>query len=211
MQIDTSKIKAIIFDLGDVLIPIDWSESEYCFERLGAELTDQVYDRIIQLDRMNNAGMIEDEQFRQELKKTLGIDYATDKEIDECWCKLVLDYPRESRDLVEALAQRYELYVLSNINNIHYQCIKKFKYWDERPFKKLFLSYQMHTRKPLREIYKKVMEQLPYKKEEIIYFDDVREYVESAKKFIGINAIQIKNDLHEIINQLFNIKIPIEK
>ena len=203
MQIDMGKIKAIIFDLGNVLIPLEWYLTEECFEKYGAIFTLENELSLIDLIHDFDAGRIDAPNFRKKFSQTIGVS-VNDKEFDKCWCSFVTGLPEENMRMVRELAGFYDLYVLSNLNPIHYAHVKNFKAWDESVFKKVFLSYKLKTKKPEPEIFEKVLAEIPYRPEEIIFFDDKLENVEAAQEF-GINAIQVPKDIKDIISQELKI------
>ncbi len=211
MQINPDKIKAIIFDLGNVLIPLDWQRAQECFESLGGTITEDNFPLLEKLANDFDRGSLSADQFRHLFSKAMGLENVKKEDFDRCWCAFVLDYPEDRKNLVELLATEFDLYVLSNLNPIHYEHIKTFRTWDEKPFKKLFLSYQMKTRKPEKEIFEKVISQIPHNPEEIIYFDDKKEFVDSARKYIKINALQVNENIHQLVNQIFKITVPLTK
>ncbi len=199
MQIDMGKIKAIIFDLGNVLIPLEWHLTEECFEQHGAIFTLENELTLMDLIHDFDAGRIEMQTFRKKFSKTLGVS-VNDWEFDKCWCSFVTGLPQENMQLVRELSRFYDVYVLSNLNPIHYAHIKSFKTWDESVFKKVFLSYKLKTKKPEPEIFEKVLAEMPYNPEEIIFFDDKKENIEAAQEF-GINAVQVQKDIKDIVSQ----------
>ncbi len=205
MQIDTKNIKAIIFDLGGVLIPLDWPSAELCFEKHGAIFTPQSYELLTHLAERFNAGRIEAPDFRREFSQAIGIK-LDDNEFDQCWNSLVLYLPEENMELIQGLKKDYDIYILSNINPIHHEHIKRFSTWNEGLFKDIFLSYKLKTRKPELEIFEKVLEKIPYKPEEILFFDDKPENTEAASS-LGIQAIIVSRDIKDIVNETLKISV----
>lgn len=64
----------------------------------------------------------------------------------------------------------------------------------------IFYSYKIGMIKPYEKIYRYVLDNVPYKPEEIIFLDDNLNNIEAAKK-MGIVGIQVKfDDMYEIIH-----------
>lgn len=181
------KLKALCFDLGNVLIYFDWKIAESRLNKielgLGFRTTQFLKNNrnlIVQIEK----GKITEDEFLSAIKKHIDskIDQITLAKIysEIFWENKVLT------NLLPELHQKYNLYLLSNTNAIH----KKFG-WEKfeflKHFDKLFLSYELGYLKPEKEIYQKVLEKIKIKPEEILYVDDIKEFVEAAKE-CGWNA-----------------------
>ena len=95
-------------------------------------------------------------------------------------------------DLVISLSHRYDLAMLSNTNELHFNFLYK-KYPDIfLKFKKLHLSYLMHERKPDAQIYEQVIKEHNIEPHNIFFTDDNKENVYSAM-LCGIKAFSFKN------------------
>src|SRR4051812_27928154 len=89
-------IKNIIFDLGGVVLNIDFKKTEEAFKVLGienfAEHISQYH--ITDLFEKYEVGMIDDEGFLGGLSKLIGKPVENEK-IVEAWNALLLDFPPE--------------------------------------------------------------------------------------------------------------------
>ena len=101
--------------------------------------------------------------------------------------------------LVNTLRANYKTAILSNINTLHYDYLKKnfpvFGVFDE-----IFLSFQLGLIKPDKEIYKKVIQELKVRPQEVFYTDDRPELVESANSqgirgCVFVNFGQLMGDI----------------
>ena len=114
--------------------------------------------------------------------------------------------------LVNNLRANYKTAMLSNINILHYEYLKK-NFPVFGVFDKIFLSFQMGLVKPDKEIYNLVIQGLGVSSSEIFYTDDRPELVQSAKSlgiqgYVFTNFGQLINDLKDNgINPLPSIKI----
>lgn len=180
-------LKAICFDLGNVLIFFDWKIAENRLNEIDPNLghrTTQFLrnnrELIIQLEK----GKISDEEFLIQVKNNINskIDITTLARIysEIFWENQVLT------NLLPDLHKKYNLFLLSNTNSIH----KKYG-WEKfeflKNFDKLFLSHELGYVKPEKEIYQKVIDKTKIKPNEILYIDDIKEFVEAAKE-CGWNA-----------------------
>ena len=106
--------------------------------------------------------------------------------------------------MVNALRLNYKTALLSNINTLHYEYLKK-NFPVFGVFDKIFLSFQLGLIKPDKEIYKKVIQELKVSPEEIFYTDDRQELVESANS-VGIKGCVFVN-FEQLVNDIKNAGI----
>ena len=193
------KIKAVILDLGVVIINIDQEKTLRAFERLGIDLED--INESMPIFKQYEKGEILDEDFILTLKNALK-GHATDEQITKAWNAMILDIPAHRFRLIEELRKHYNVHLLSNTNSIHINEIKEYisKYhpnedW-QNTFDKMFLSYEIGLRKPDATIYEHVLKKINLKADETIFVDDSRANIKGAEK-IGINCIWTQNGIDE--------------
>ena len=173
-----SKIKNVIFDLGGVLINLDFDSCLNAFRTAGfTNIEEQV--RQMQGNGVFSRfelGEISPEEFRDAIRKEAD-ESLTDRKIDDMWNLMLLNIPREKLDLLLELRERYMVYLLSNTNQIHwdYAGEEMFNYRGFRAddfFEDTFLSFKMHLAKPDKAIYEKVMKEANILPEETFFIDD---------------------------------------
>lgn len=191
------KIKAVILDLGVVIINIDQDKTLRAFERLGVSL-DDINDSM-PIFKQYEKGEISDDTFINTLKTALKGN-ASDEQIIKAWNAMILDIPTHRFRLIEELRKHYKVYLLSNTNSIHIEEIKEYisKYhpneeW-QNTFDKMFLSYEIGLRKPDANCYEHVLNEINLKAEETIFVDDSRANIKGAEK-LGINCIWTQNGI----------------
>lgn len=85
----------------------------------------------------------------------------------------------------------YNLYLLSNTNDLHWkECAGKFTYKGMPMldcFTQVFLSYRMHLAKPDVEIFQTVLKEAGLKTDEVLFIDDSEENCQAAAK-LGIGV-----------------------
>ncbi len=198
-----AEIKAIIFDLGNVLI-------NYSFDRAfqkWAELTDHPpeffatnfqYDETLwQFER----GQITPEEYHQYLSKTMNISGDWDYEIfKEGWIFVNIGLNQKAVELLPLLEKKYLLYVLSNTNELHIESVTKDYPHLFRHFKQKFYSHDLSVRKPDAEIYEKVIKIIDLPPHEILFIDDMVENIRGAEQ-VGIQGIVMPSpaELKEIL------------
>ena len=173
-----SKIKNVVFDLGGVLINLDFDNCLNAFRKAGfRDIEKQACQfRGIGFFSQFELGEISPEEFRKAIRKEVS-EALSDHEIDDMWNLMLLDIPREKLDLLLKLREHYMVYLLSNTNRIHwdYACEQMFCYRGFRVndfFEDIFLSFEMHKAKPEKDIYEQMMKEANILPEETFFIDD---------------------------------------
>lgn len=197
---DKNGIKNIIFDLGGVLLNIDYNRAIEAFFNLGISKEQLEYSQAEQnllFDGLET-GKISTEDFRDGLRQIsyLGL---SDKEIDDAWNSLILDMPNYRIELVKKLKDKYNLYLLSNTNIIHYkdytELLKRENNLDglESLFKKTYLSHEIGMRKPNVETFEWVCKDAGLNASETLFIDDSEQHIKGAEK-AGLKAYWLHNE-----------------
>jgi putative hydrolase of the HAD superfamily len=134
-------------------------------------------------------GRISSEEFGRRSMERLNVDLEMDL-IQDIWSDIF--HPVAGmEDLMTSLKGSYQLVLLSNTNEWHFEhCHKTFAV--VRLFEHLALSYRLGCRKPDREIFEKALAMADARPEETLYIDDIPAYVESARR-LGVQAICFKD------------------
>lgn len=190
-------IKNIIFDLGGVLLNIDYQATVKAFKDLGVKNFEDFFTQSSQnklFDRLDR-GKITPEEFRDELRSMSGVAMS-DAEIDKAWNSMILDFPQQKIPMLELISSYYRTFLLSNTNAIHYPAYTSFLQeahgYDSlaQLFEKEYLSHEVGMRKPDVEIFYHVLEQNNLLPDETLFFDDTQHHVEGARR-AGIHAYWI--------------------
>jgi FMN phosphatase YigB (HAD superfamily) len=182
-------IKTILFDLGNVIVPFDF---KLAYARLaplcGCEPAD-IPTRIRSTDLVTRfeTGRVAPEQFVEEFSAVLGLK-ITFAEFCDLWTCIFLPDPLIGEALLEALASRYRLMLLSNTNPIHFDIVKS-NYPLLRHFHDCVLSYEAGAVKPSSQIFQAALQRAQCKPEECFFTDDILINIEAARKH-GMHAVQ---------------------
>ena len=198
-------IKNIVFDLGGVLIDLDFKSAINGLQKAGfANVKEQLqaFDREGIFQKFE-VGEISADEFRAAIREN-AIVTLTDTEINNLWNLMLLEIPREKLELILDLRSKYMVYLLSNTNSIHwdYVCKNAFNYRGFRVndyFVETFLSFEMHLAKPDKAIYKKMLNDANLLPEETLFIDDSEANCKAAAE-VGIHAhhYHIDDDLSKI-------------
>ena len=188
-------IKNIIFDFGGVLLPIEISKTALEFERLGLSDFENIYSMKKQVRFFDDfeKGNIPASAFRSEIRKHYKRPLS-DEEIDFAWNALLGELPPERFNFLKELGEKYNLYLLSNTNSIHYSAFintlnQTFgKYQFEKLFVKTYYSFQMGSRKPDKRIFGMVIRDSGVNPQETVFIDDNLDNAMAAQN-AGLNAI----------------------
>lgn len=194
-------IKNIIFDFGDVFINLDKQIIYREMVKFGG--SSELHPEIIKLNDTYEIGGISSEEFIE----NLGTVYPKAKsgEIKRIWNSMLLDFPDERLEFIEALAQEghYRLFLLSNTNALHIPHVEeimgneKFHRF-KNSFEKFYLSHEINLRKPNVEIYEFVLNENGLKAEETFFIDDSKENTLSAEK-LGIRCWNLQVGEEDIV------------
>ena len=186
-------IKAVIFDLGRVIVPFDFSRGYARMEPLCGIPAAEIPARIAPtgLVRQFESGEIESRDFVGRLSRHLNLD-TTYENFCDIWSSIFLPETLISDDLLGRLARNYRLVLLSNTNAIHFEMIRD-NYPLLRHFHAFVLSHEVGAMKPSPVIYRKAISEAGCLAEECFFTDDIAEYVEGARQQ-GIDAVQFQSE-----------------
>lgn len=182
-------IQNIIFDLGGVLLNIDYHRTILSFKNIGIPDFDNVFTQFHQnpVARDFEKGLVSAGAFRKYIAQLSSI-HLTDTAIDSAWNAMLLDFPIERYQLLLRLKKNYKLFLLSNTNIIHYYAFQEIvknslpvNSLDEL-FNCAYYSHQIHMRKPDAEIFKYVLSDNKIEASETLFIDDSLQHVIAAKE-----------------------------
>ncbi len=180
--------KNIIFDLGGVLLDIDYQKTITAFEDLGLQHFEAMFSQFKAdaLFEKLETGALNEADFYAAVKERTHL-VVTNEEIDNAWNALLLNFRIESLAFLEQLSHTYKLYLLSNTNSIHLKCFKAlFTKETGKPtldgyFIKAWYSNQVGLRKPGSKIFEFVLEEENLQAAETLFIDDTLINIETAK------------------------------
>lgn len=182
-----NKVKNIIFDLGAVIININPELTAKAMKNLGFNDFEKSYSLFKQTDIFNKLekGLINSDYLRNDLRKQVKSE-ITDQSFDKAWGEMLLDFPKERINLLKELGKKYNIYLLSNTNAIHYKqytqaFIDQYGFEFNSLFVKAYYSFHMGMRKPDVNIFEFALSDSKLLPEETLFIDDLRVNIESAK------------------------------
>lgn len=204
-------IKTLLFDLGNVLIKTD---PKGLLTDNGFIKYNQNFHNIINQDKCikvmddYDLGKISSPDFRQQLKNLLSIEDIQDTEFDNTWNAFILPLCEKKLKFVNSLKNEYNVFLLSNINEINLTEInKKCKFIGidnlSSIFHKTYYSYEIKYKKPDIDSFKLILKEQELKPNEVLFLDDSYENIKAAKG-LGIQSKQVdfSTDLENILNYI---------
>lgn len=204
-------IRNLIFDFGNVLFDLDIDKIPQNFSRLlgqqyPAALAHLHHHRIFDL---YETGGLSTPDFVETLRYAADPP-LTEAQVVEVWNSIFLGMPSRRFEMLLQLRQRYNVFLLSNINDLHERWIADYmarehhiRDFEATYFDGVYYSHLIRLRKPNREIYEYVLADAELVPEECVFFDDMAINVEAARQ-VGIRAIhhEVGSDIGERCREL---------
>jgi len=199
------ELRAIIFDIGRVLIRVDVAAAINGLASGLSLSSAEVWSAIEKDPRWQDwqEGRMRPHDWHLHLSKRLGSSLTFEK-FSEVW-NLALDpQPMQDVKLFEQLARNYRLGLLSNTDPIHLAHMEpRYNFFQHFPVR--IYSCSVSASKPNPLIYREALRALRVKANEAIYIDDVPAYVEAAQR-LGMAGIPYQSP-EQLLEELRNLGV----
>ncbi len=176
-------IKNLIIDFGGVLYQIAPTRTLDLLNSYGAikhtynELANMQVFRDYETDSISSQGFI------ASIRDLFAIPMSiSDVQIIEAWNSTLVGLFENIISTVRELKSRFNIVLLSNTNELHYDCFLPDCQELFSIFDRCFFSHHIKMRKPDTYIYEYVINEMRYKSKETIFIDDSMQNLEGAKK-----------------------------
>ena len=185
-------IKAVLFDLGKVLIHFDFDPAFKGLAKHCGKKPEEIraFFASSELEVLYDGGKITSRHFYREVKRELGFS-LTYAQFQRLWNEIFTPVPGMAA-LVARVGRSHRLVLVSNTNAMHFSFLKK-NYPVLKKFDRHILSYKEKIRKPDERIYRTALKACRAEAHEVVYIDD-REDLTSAAKELGFHVHTFKND-----------------
>jgi putative hydrolase of the HAD superfamily len=184
--------KAILFDLGRVLVHFDFRRGYRALEALGVCTAEDIPKRLrpTGLVERFETGLVEPAEFFQQFCTALNAQLEYDR-FCEIWSG-IFTHAILPESMIEGLARRYRLVLVSNTNAIHFDAIRREYGHLLRHFHDLVLSYEVGAMKPDPAIFRAALDRAQSPPEACFYTDDIAAYIDAGRS-LGIDAVQFES------------------
>jgi HAD superfamily hydrolase (TIGR01509 family) len=198
-------VKNIIFDLGGVLLNLNYQLTRKAFENLGVLNFDAFYTQHAANPLFENleVGAIEPEAFYEALREATGLTLSNDQ-LETAWNAMLLDFPIERLLWLDQIKNKYNIYLFSNTNAIHYKAFTTI-YAQTAPliglntdfnhfFKEAHYSHTLGQRKPEVAAFEAVLAKSGLDPSQTLFIDDTISNIEGAQK-AGLRTLFLSGGL----------------
>lgn len=195
---------ALLFDLGRVVLDIDFSKAIACWAGHAGCAPEAIVARYVRDEayRQHEMGKISDEAYFESLRASLGIGISDDQFL-QGWNAIFAGEMPDVAALLPRAAKHMPLYAFSNTNRPHVEYFSR-EYADLLGhFRELYLSSSIGLRKPDAEAFDHVVNEIGVPAGRIVFFDDLAENVEGARAR-GLTAVHVRStaDIAEALKAL---------
>lgn len=201
--------KALIFDMGGVLVDLDIEDCKRAFkEEIGYYKIDEIIDPCHQKGIYGDLeeGTLSAEDFRR-IVLADSRPGASEEGVDKAMWHILVGVEPYKIQMLKKLSESYDLYMLSNNNPI---CLPRSRQLFEEAgapleeiFRKCYFSFEMKALKPSEAFYKAVMEDIGIDPEDMLFIDDSQKNVDGAVE-AGLPAVfyQPGTDLEKLLDEV---------
>ncbi len=208
MQIAKERITSIIFDLGGVLLNIDYGRTRTAFEHLGVPNFSDLFSKAQQTELFSlfETGKITEIEFFHGVRTTAGIG-CTDDEIRTAWNAMLLNFPPQRLEFLQNIKTRYRTYLLSNTNATHETAFLQIIQEENGIqslndyFNSVYFSHKIGYRKPDRDSFSYVLNENNLDANQTLFIDDSIQHVMRAKQ-LGIHSVHLDTSKENVIEKL---------
>ncbi|MEW6388756.1 MAG: HAD family phosphatase [Thermodesulfobacteriota bacterium] len=173
-------IRAIAFDLGNVLIKVDHLRFCRRLARLADRTPEEVYADVFAtgLEPGYDTGRLSSREFYQRVISHFQVNLPYPQFCS--WWNDIFDPMEGMAELIEDLKARYPLILVSNTNALHFPYICR-RFPLVHHCRGFILSYRVGSRKPEAAIYQALIRETGRPPEQCLFIDDKSSFVEAAK------------------------------
>ncbi len=184
-------IDAVLFDLGGVVLNIDFGRAFSHWAELGGISAQAIRSRYStdEAYRQHERGEIDAAAYFRHLRRVLQLELS-DSQFVAGWNRIIVSPIPEMPDLLAKLSRVAPSFAFSNTNAVHAEHMRiQYRQLFES-FRKVFVSSELGSRKPEPAAFLKVAELMKLEPERILFFDDLAENVDAARQ-VGMYAVQV--------------------
>jgi putative hydrolase of the HAD superfamily len=205
-------IQNIIFDLGGVLLDIDFNKTKNAFQSIGYPHFDELFTQYYSSPLFENleTGTIHSEDFLSQLQQ-YSKQPVTIQQLIDAWNAMLGGFRMKEIEFVRNLKPQFSIILFSNTNAIHHIAFQKEysrltgKNFDDN-FHFTHYSHILGKRKPLPESFSHLLNIHSLKASETLFIDDSHNNIEGALQAgLFTHLLKSEEKVSEILPRLFKI------
>ena len=204
-----TKIKNIVFDMGGVLIDLDWNACVSAFTDNGFPQAKDILSPYLPsgIFMQLEMGKIPTCEFYQHIKDNADSP-ITDEQIDYSLNKFLVGLPIYKLEMLRKLKETYNVYMLSNTSSIILNYVDAHMFTQEgftreAYFDRRYVSFEMQLLKPDSSIYESMLADSGMIPSETLFLDDSPANIATAQK-LGIQTYHV-SPMEDYRNYLFSL------
>ena len=177
--------RAVVFDVGGVLLDLDKKKCISSFRKLGMASIEEMLDECHQKGyfQMLETGSITEDEFYDKCIAASSPG-TTAEDVRNAFLSFANYVQPYKLEFLKELSLKYDLYVLSNNNPIVVRDFARigapYGVSFSTTFKKCFFSYEMKTLKPDPEFFRRALAEIGLPGKDVLFIDDNKANVEAA-------------------------------
>jgi len=188
----SEKPKLVIFDLGNVVIRIDWQPMFDLWSQVSGVPSNDLQQRF-QFDENYEGferGQLSARDYHACVCLSLGADLSF-PDFVAGWNAIFQDTVEDIGALLAQLKDKVRVVAFTNSNEVHHQV------WGKRfkevltHFHRIFISSEMGLRKPEAESFRHILWHYAMEPRETLFFDDLLPNVDAARR-LGIHGVLVE-------------------
>jgi HAD superfamily hydrolase (TIGR01509 family) len=195
------QISTVLFDLGNVLIYIDFNAFWHDLGLFRMEEIVPYRDGYAALTLQYETGYISTDDYLYGLRTVFNNKF-TIIQLEKAFSSIIRQPVEGVTDIVQRVSITHQTALVSNTNEIHYK-LSLTKFECLKILQKHYLSYRLRVMKPARGFYDAIIKDQGIHSSQMLFIDDLEENVNSAKS-AGMQTVlfestkQLKADLENL-------------
>jgi putative hydrolase of the HAD superfamily len=188
----SNKIRAIIFDIGRVLVRLDITGAMRGLAASASLSPEETWAAIEHDPRWRDwqEGRMSPRDWQLHISRRLGVE-LTFEQFTEVWNRVLDPNPLIDSVLLQYLSKHYRLAVLSNTDPLHVaELERRFDFF--RFFPRRIYSCTVGATKPSPLIFREALRACKVTAEAALYIDDIPAYIEAARQ-LGMSGIVFRS------------------
>jgi putative hydrolase of the HAD superfamily len=187
-----SSTRAVLFDLGGVVLDIDFGRALASWGRHSRLPPEQLraafaFDGPFQ---RHETGHLDDDTYFGHLRQALQLECGLD-EVRAGFNAILIGEIAQTVQVLDALRQRVPCYAISNTNPAHVAHMESAFPGLLSRFTRVFTSHEIGHRKPQPQAFEHVLRAIGLPAHEVLLFDDLQPNVEAARA-LGLQAVLVR-------------------